>query len=354
MLLKLSNRTKQYIYSATVILLLTLLCFLFREYIHYYVVALIFLVAVSILAIVYDIIPVLITALLSGFILNFFFINPVLHYKIQAYENILLFFIYLFIALVGVLIINKIRKQEIQLRDEVEKEKTINLYNTLLNSLSHELRTPIATIIGSVDTLKDTSLSTEYKNELLNEIEIAALRLNQQVGNLLNMSRLETGNLVLKKDWCDVNELIYLVIQKLINKYAKKIVFSQNDQLPYVKLDGGLIEQVIYVLLHNALIYTPDTAIVEIATSIIDDKLQIIVKDNGLGIPKEEINNVFDKFYRLPKSKAGGSGLGLSIAKGFVDAHGGNILLNLPDNGGTEFIVTLPSEISYINSLKNE
>lgn len=357
MLQQLPFRTKQYIYSITLIVFLSLVCYLLEDYIHYYVVALVFLVTVSILAIVYDIIPVLVSAILSGFVLNFFFINPVLHYKIHTYENVLLFFIYLLIALVSVVIINKIRKQEKLLREREEKEKTIKLYDTLLNSLSHELRTPISTIIGSIDTLKENkeTLSAEYSNELLGGIEIAALRLNQQVENLLNMSRLETGSLTLKKDWCDINELIFMVIQKLSNKsHNKEIVFHPNENLPYFKLDAGIIEQVLYVLIHNAIVYTPDLSRIEIEAFLHNDKLAVKVRDNGVGIPEENKELIFEKFYRLPNSKAGGSGLGLSIAKGFIDAHLGKIFLNSPSNGGSEFCFTIPAETSYVNSLKNE
>lgn len=356
MLKELSIRTKQYVFSITLIVFLSAICFLFRDYIHYYVVALIFLVTISILAIVYDIIPVLISALLSGFVLNFFFINPVLHYKIHNFENILLFFIYLLIALVTIVLINKIRKQEKKLRDEEEKEKTIKLYNTLLNSLSHELRTPISTIIGSIDTLKEnnSTLPVENRNELLNVIETAAFRLNQQVENLLNMSRLETGNLELKRDWCDLNELIFLVLQKLSTSHKHSIIFNPQEELPYFMVDNGLLEQVLYGLLKNAIIYTPEDSRIEVEATIFEDKLRIIVRDNGSGIPKEDIERIFEKFYRLPNSKAGGSGLGLSIVKGFVDAHSGTITLNLPKLGGTEFVILIPAETSYINNLKNE
>lgn len=356
MLKKLPTRTKQYVFSITLIGFISAICFLFKGYIHYYIVALIFLVAISILAIVYDIIPVLISAILSGFVLNFFFINPILHYKIHSFENILLFFIYLLIALVTIVLINKIRKQEKKLRDEEEKEKTIKLYNTLLNSLSHELRTPIATIIGSIDTLKESNstLAPEFITELMNVIEAAALRLNQQVENLLSMSRLETGNLQLKRDWCDMNELVFLVLKKLASSHNHSITFHPQEELPYFKIDTGLMEQVLYGLIKNAIIYTTEDTKIEVEVTIVEDKLQIIIRDNGSGIPKVDVERIFEKFYRLPNSKAGGSGLGLSIVKGFVDAHSGTIELNLPKQGGTEFVILIPAETSYINNLKNE
>src|SRR5690606_4407383 len=129
---------------------------------------------------------------------------------------------------------NRLRKQEKKIRDREEKEKTIKLYNTLLNSLSHELKTPIATIIGTIDTLKeiDPEINPRQRMELLAEMEIASNRLNNQVENRMNMSRLETGTLKPKRDWCDVNELIFMVIQKLPADDTNRIHFEPDESLP--------------------------------------------------------------------------------------------------------------------------
>ena len=118
---------------------------------------------------------------------------------------------YFVIALVNAVLTFKIRQIEKAARQKEEKAHTVKLYNTFLNSLSHELRTPIAAIIGATDNLQNNSaqLSPQNKNELVTEISKASFRLNQQVENLLNMSRLESGFIQPKKDWCDINELIY-------------------------------------------------------------------------------------------------------------------------------------------------
>jgi two-component system sensor histidine kinase KdpD len=263
---------------------------------------------------------------------------------------------YFFIALVNAVLTLKIRKEETKARDKEEKENTIKLYNTLLNSLSHELRTPISTIIGAVDTLKENKekISTINQNELLNQIDIASIRLNRQVENLLNMSRLETGILKLNVDWCDTNELINSVIQKLAISYKKTIIFKPNENLPLFKFDRGLIEQVLQNLLHNAVNYSSENAIIEIVASLQSNNCVIIVSDNGIGIPTNELKYLFDKFYRLPQTKTGGSGLGLSIVKGFIQAHNGNVKAENNTNGGVRFIVEFPAEASYLNNLKNE
>ena len=331
-------------------------CYWGSQFIGYRTVALILLVTVSIVAMLFDILPVLSAAVLSALIWNFFFIPPILTFHIDNTEDLLMFLLYFFIALVNAVLTFKIRKEESKARDKEEKENTIKLYNTLLNSLSHELRTPISTIIGAVDTLKENKekISTSNQTELLNQIDIASTRLNRQVENLLNMSRLETGMLKLNIDWCDTNELINAVIQKLSLSYKQTIVFEPNEHLPLFKFDRGLIEQVLQNLLYNAINYTPENSMIKIVASQQSNKCVISVSDNGKGIPESEIKYLFDKFYRLPLAKTGGSGLGLSIVKGFIEAHNGSVKVKNNATGGVTFIVEFPSEVSYLNNLKNE
>jgi two-component system sensor histidine kinase KdpD len=260
------------------------------------------------------------------------------------------------VALVNAVLSFKIRKEEEKSRDKEEKENAIKMYNTLLNSLSHELKTPIATIIGAVDVLKENKkqLSENSKFELLNEIDKASLRLNSQVENLLNMSRLESGMFKLKEDWVDTNELIFSVIQKFENTHHHSVVFHADENLPLFKYDRILIGQVLYNIINNAFIYTPEFSKIEISASQEEDLLCIIIKDDGPGFPEKEIPFVFDKFYRLPHSKSGGSGLGLSIAKGYIEAHNGTVELKNKEVGGAVFTIKIPAEISYINLINNE
>lgn len=332
-------------------------CFFATEYIDYRITALILLMTVSIIAMLFEIIPVLLTALLSGLLLNFFFIAPLYTFHISNTENILLFFIYIIIALVNAVLTFKIREAESKARDKEEKEKTIALYTTLLNSLSHELRTPIATIIGAIDTLQENrnKLSETNQNVLLEEIDKASMRLNRQVENLLNMSRLETGMLQLKQDWCDCNELMYSVIQKMETvKNKHTLTFIPNEALPLFWLDAGLIEECLQNLILNALLYTPQKSVITLAVQQQQEACVFVVSDNGNGFPAQEIPLAFDKFYRLPNTKTGGSGLGLSIVKGFVAAHNGTVTLQNNFHSGACFTITIPTATSYLNNLKNE
>lgn len=351
-----TNTVYQFLLGMTSVTLLSMACYALGDLMDYRAVALLLLVTVSILAVLFDILPVLAAALLSAILLNIFFIEPIRHYKITDTESALLFLVYLFIASVNAVLTNRLRKHEKKARDREEKENTIKLYNTLLSSLSHELKTPIATIIGSIDTLKETdnTIQPMQRMELLSEMEIASTRLNNQVENLLNMSRLETGTLKLKRDWCDVNELVFLVIHKLPPIDTHELIFEPDETLPLFKLDSGLMETVLNNIIHNAIRYTPEHSTIHITTDCDDTHLWISICDDGKGIPEPEIMTVFEKFYRLPNSGTGGSGLGLSIAKGFVEAHGGTIQAASRANKGTVFTIMVPAETSSLKNVKDD
>lgn len=347
----------QYYTSVALVLCVSTGCFFFAELIGYKVVALILLVTVSVLAMLFDIWPVLIAAILSAVTWNFFFIPPLYTFHIDNAEDVLMFLLYFVIALVNAVLTFNIREAESKVRDKEEKENSIKLYNTLLNSLSHEIRTPLSAIIGSVDMLKEDSnnLSAKNKEDLLNQIDIASMRLNKQVENLLNMSRLETGMLQLNKDWCDVNELVFSVIRKFeATAHNHKILFEPDDNLPLFKLDRGLMEQVLNNLIQNGIQYTPEYSTIGIHVSHQSDSCIIAIIDNGKGFPENELAFVFEKFYRLPHAKTGGTGLGLSIAKGFTEAHNGRLLLENVPEGGAKFTLVIPAETTFINHLKNE
>jgi len=370
------SRSKQVLFSLLLVVLISGICYAFSYFIDYKIVAFTLLLAVSFLAVVFDIVPVLLAALLSALIWNFFFIEPKYTFMIHSTEDTILLGMYFLVAIINGVLTYRMRKMEKQAMEKEEKAKTIKLYNTLFNTLSHELKTPIATIIAATDNLKENkkNLSEQNKEELVSEISVASLRLNQQVGNLLNMSRLESGNMQLKKDWCDINELVYSVVNRLEeNLKHHKVHINIEKNLPLYKLDYILVEQVLYNLVYNASIYTPEysdifinvknnsdrtyelaaskTGKSELVSEI--DSLVMQVEDRGPGFPEPELEKVFDRFYRLQNARTGGTGLGLSIVKGFVEAHDGKVILdNVPH--GARFTVQIPAEVSFINILKNE
>jgi len=320
-------------------------------------VALLLLVSVSLIAMFFDIWPTLLAAMLSALVWNFFFIPPTFTFTIGNTEDVLMFFMYFIIALVNAALTYKIRQMEKEASKKEEKENTLKLYNTLLNSLSHELRTPISTILGATDNLQmnDQKLSQQNKEDLVSEISKASLRLDQQVENLLNMSRLESGVIKPKKDWVDIHELVHEIANRLKESLKdREVKIEISDDIPLYKLDRGLMEVVLHNLIYNASLYVPVNGEILIKVSGSDNKLVLIVEDNGPGFPKEEIEKVFEKFYRLKNSKTGGTGLGLSIVKGFVEAQGGKITLENKAPHGARFTIKITAETSDLNSLRNE
>lgn len=358
----------QYLISICSVCSVSLLCLFTRDYLDYKIAAYILLVVVSLLAMFLDILAVLLSALLSALILNFLFIKPYYTFHISNAEDTLLLVLFFVITLINAVLTYKIRKAEKILQIKEVRSNTMKLYNALLDSLSHELRTPISTVMGAIDTIQSQSvtISEENKVKLYLEIEKASLRLNHQVENLLNMSRLESGVIEPKMDWCDLNELFYNVLDSLkeeLNFHKVEVVVDEN--LPLFKLDYGLIEQIIYNLVFNASQYTPKGAKIKLSANYnpnVDFEYNpdqsasciVTVSDDGMGFPEAEIDKVFDKFYRLQNSKTGGTGLGLSIVKGFVEAQNGNVTLENKENKGSVFTISFPALVMNTKEISNE
>ncbi len=323
----------------------------------YQVVAFMLLLSVSLLAMMFDTRTVIIAAAMSALLWDFLFIPPRFALTIGSTEDQILLLTYFVVALVHAVLARRVRQTEERAREKEAKASQLKFYNTLLSSLSHELRTPITTILGATDTLATSknSISEAESKELLNEISEACLRLNQQVENLLGMSRLESGVFAVKKDWVDVPELIYSTLRQLepdILKY--RVTVFANEKLPLVRLDFQLMQQVLYNLVNNILQHTKEGTDIIVRADYDENVFRLAVSDTGPGFPEADIPRVFDKFYRLQGSRAGGTGLGLSIVKGFVEAHGGTVTLkNLPLSGA-EFLMEIPTDATYLNALKNE
>ena len=242
------TRKGEFLISILLVLAVSGICFGVAAFLGYRVVAFILLLTVSVIAISFDILPVLVSAVLSAFIWNFFFIPPRFTFHINNTEDVILLVMYFVIALINAALTFKISQVEKMARKKEEKANTLKLYDTLLHSLSHELRTPISTIIASTDNLqsKNEKLTSENKDQLVAEIAKAAFRLNQQVENLLNMSRLESGFIQPRKDWCDINELVYSTVNKIEEKkISQKIVININPNLPLVRTDKIMLEQIV-------------------------------------------------------------------------------------------------------------
>ena len=219
------------------------------------------------------------------------------------------------------------------------------LYKTLLNSVSHELRTPLAAITGAVGGLLDDNTGGQpaVRQALAEEIRGAAERLNRLVENLLDMTRLDSGRLKAHLDWCDVNDLISVALQRARPMLARhEVVEDIAPNLPLARLDFVLMEQALANLLQNAAMHTPPGTRVRLTAKVDGTDLLLSVSDRGPGLPPDALKRVFEKFYRAPGAPAGGVGLGLSITRGLVEAQGGTISAENRANGGARFTIRLP------------
>jgi two-component system sensor histidine kinase KdpD len=157
------------------------------------------------------------------------------------------------------------------------------------------------------------------------------------------MTRLESGMLKLNWEWCDANDLVSVVLRNIEKDLrAHKVHTQLAPELPLVRMDFVLMEQVLANILLNAAQHTPAGTTITIRTAFADQQLAFVIEDEGAGFPPETLEHIFDKFYRVPKTKTGGTGLGLSIAKGFVEAHGGAIIAENRLEKGARFIIRLP------------
>lgn len=241
------------------------------------------------------------------------------------------------------------------LREAAKKAYLLNesdkLYKALFNSISHELRIPVATIMGASDTLLSQGYPEETRLKLYTEINLASIRLNRLIENLLNMSRLESGHITPRIDWCDVHDLAHQAAETLRQElHPFKLSVIIPPDMPLVNIDFGLTEQVIHNLLLNATQYAPAGSRIYLKFFFDNGLLHIQVMDRGKGFSPNELDLVFNKFFRGKDSKAGGIGLGLSIVKGFVDAQQGTVSAENRKNGGALFTVKIPVKTPDIDS----
>jgi two-component system sensor histidine kinase KdpD len=242
----------------------------------------------------------------------------------------------------------------LQVRKVTENAKLLaeseRLSKTLLNSVSHEIRTPLAIIECAGSNLAELEKSdlSESQKSLVAEIREAATRLNRLVGNVLDISRLESGHVKPKLDYYDIRELINSAVadsRKILVQH--KLAVQLESELPFVRMDPSLIHQALINLLANAAFHTPAGTSVEISARTGDGNVWINVADRGPGIDPRHLGRIFDKFYRTPEARAGGTGLGLSIVKGFVESQGGEVTAANRAGGGMVFSIKLKFDASH-------
>jgi two-component system, OmpR family, sensor histidine kinase KdpD len=235
-----------------------------------------------------------------------------------------------------------------QLHDLTRKTLVVaeseRLYKTLFDSLSHEFRTPVATILGGAEELQlEPSLSSGPEAEVVKDIRDSAIRLNNLVQNLLDMTRLESGLLKVKRDWCDVADIVGTAVRKVDDLLQDILVkIEVPSAMPLIEADQGLIEQAIVHVLQNAAVHASGATEIIISAQTGQKECLISIADNGPGIAPEDMGKLFGKFYRGQGTRSGGTGLGLSIARGILEAHGGSISCSNRPEGGAQFDLHLP------------
>ncbi|HEX4354660.1 MAG TPA: ATP-binding protein, partial [Polyangiales bacterium] len=236
-----------------------------------------------------------------------------------------------------------------KLAEETEKARlqveTEQLRNALLSSVSHDLRTPLAVITGAASTLVESGARVDEaeRADLTETILEEAERLNRLIRNLLDMTRLESGAVKVKKDWMSLEEVVGTALNRVDGRIAKRDVKVELPTLPLMPFDGLLVEQVLINLLENALKYSQGA--IEIGAKLGEREIEVQVSDRGPGIPAGEELRVFDKFHRAVREHSpGGVGLGLAICRAIITAHGGKIWVARRVGGGASFHFTLPLE----------
>ncbi|HXV80204.1 MAG TPA: sensor histidine kinase KdpD [Candidatus Binatia bacterium] len=230
--------------------------------------------------------------------------------------------------------------QQAHVRVETERMR-----NAILSSVSHDLRTPLATITGAATSLLDerSQLNASDRLELCRSIYREADRLDRLLRNLLDMMRIEAGAVHLNKEWHPLDEIVGAALSRLeerLRGYSVKTAFPPD--LPMVKIDGVLLEQVVINLLENAAKYAPAGSMIELSASAGDREVLVDVADRGQGIPLGDEVRIFDKFYRAKPAREGGVGLGLTICRGIIEAHGGRIWAENRSGGGAVFRFSIP------------
>jgi K+-sensing histidine kinase KdpD len=355
----------------------------FREQINSTTTALAYLLAVLFVALFWGSGPALVASVVGVLCFNFFFLPPLYTLDVAHPENWIALFAFFTTALaVGQLSAREKRRAEEAERGEREIERLYKelqaaferasqaealkqsekLKSALLDAVTHDLRTPLTSIKASITTLIDDArgitgieepvvLDKDSRLEMMEVIDQESDRLNRFIGDLIELARIEAGELQLRPRWGTVDEIISTALTRAEPLTAKHRVETEIEkELPLVRVDNRAVSEVVYSLIDNAAKYSPDGSIIRIIANRGDNAtVQISVKDEGEGIPAGLKDRVFDKFFRAmrdgdvtPRGPSG-TGMGLAIAKGLVEAHGGRIWIDrAPEGHGTRVSFTLP------------
>src|SRR5687767_6248497 len=329
-----------YAWAAAATAVATLVALGLDAYFHVVNVALVYLLAVVLVALRWPRGPVVAASILNVAAFNYFFVPPRGTFHVDDPQYLLTFAMMLGVGLVVSGLTERVRaraKAQAALTIEAETER---VRSALLSSISHDLRTPLAVITGSASTLAERGerLSAEERGALAQSIYQQARDVSELVTKVLRMTRLESGAIRLERDWGSLNEIAEAVLRRLRDRLATHLMMVDlPDNLPLVRVDAALLEQVIGNLLENAARHTPPRTLVRLRAQVAGGDVVVSVEDFGPGLPEGELEHVFDKFHR-------GAGLGLAICRAIVQLHRGRIWAERLPGVGTAFRFALPVE----------
>lgn len=370
-----SQTVFRYLAAVSAILAATALLEIFQNSINPTTVALAFILIVLLAATFLGRNPALLASLAAMLSFNYFFLPPFRTFAISDSQNVVAWAAFLLTAIVAGELsayarrraeeADEQRRQIAKLYDELDEaferasetealRRSEKLKSALLDAVTHDLRTPLTAIKASVTTLlenqderKNLKLDSQSQSEFLSVINEETDRLNNFIGEMVELARIEAGALNLRSEWSEVSDIIQAALHRaesFLNRF--KIAVRLEANLPRIRVDSKALAEVLYNLLENAAKFSGGKLNIEISVKRADDeRIEFAVADEGGGVPEFLREKIFDKFFRAgdeDESRASGSGLGLAIAKGIVEAHGGKIFVSGAESGGAKFVFVVP------------
>ena len=307
-------------------------------------IAMVYLLAVVLVALRCGRGPVVVASILNIAAYNFFFVPPRGTFHVEDPQYLVTFAMMLAVGLIVSWLTDTVRARAQAQADLAVQAETERIRNTLLSSISHDLRTPLAVISGASSSLAEGGerLGTDERRALAQSIFRESQEMSELVAKVLQMTRLESGGLTLARDWCSLGEIAASVLRRLKPRLADHLVMVDlPGDLPLARVDGALIEQALANLLENAARHTPPRTLIRLRAQADGGELVVSVEDFGPGLPEGNLERVFEKFH---PGRRGGVGLGLAICRAIIALHGGRIWAERLPGVGTAFRFALPLE----------
>jgi len=310
--------------------------------------AMVYLLAVVVVAVRFTLGPAIVAAVLSVLAFDWLFVPPRRHFSVDDAQYLLTFAIMVAVALVIARLVERVRRQaDARARAEIAAE-TERIRSALLASISHDLRTPLAVMAGASSSLAERGerLSPDERQALARSVFEQAREMSEHVAKVLEMTRLEAGAIALERDWTALPEIVSSVLARLSARLAAhRVIVELPDNLPLVRVDATLVEQALANLLENCAKHTPAGTIVRVRCERRADEVVVTVEDYGGGLCDAELDRIFAKFEHGTTLGTGTDiGLGLAICRAIVRLHGGNAWAERAPGGGTSFRFSLPLE----------